>query len=366
MRYTDFYDLLQVRPEASVEVIRAAYRALAKLHHPDAGGEPEVMKQLNEALQVLTDPARRGAYDRDRLAKHRQGGDAKSGSPRPEESGPPAPRQAAVTANRRWWQGAGIIVASTLLVAGVTAWTQSAPPTKPLSSSRPAPRAQPAAPVTRPATAQPNTPAIPLSPPVPSGINEAPGATSGAVKAPAGTFTLGSTKEQVRAMMGTPSSLIGSHWGYGLSSVEFGPQDSVVGWSNIEGNLTVYLGDRQADAAPITLGSTRAQVLAAMGTPSSVIGSRWGYNLSSVEFDQTGAVTGWSDIEGNLRLSLGDKKTDAQGFGLGSTKAAVIATMGTPSSIIGNHWGYHLSTVEFGQQATVVGWSDIGGNLKLR
>lgn len=35
--------------DADLEVLQAAYRALAKKHHPDRGGDPEVMKLVNRA-----------------------------------------------------------------------------------------------------------------------------------------------------------------------------------------------------------------------------------------------------------------------------------------------------------------------------
>ena len=33
--------------------IREAYRQLALAHHPDTGGDPEAMRRLNEAYQLL-------------------------------------------------------------------------------------------------------------------------------------------------------------------------------------------------------------------------------------------------------------------------------------------------------------------------
>ena len=59
----DLYEVLQVRGGAEPEVIRAAYRALARKHHPDFGGSPERMAAINEAWAVLGDPAQRHAYD---------------------------------------------------------------------------------------------------------------------------------------------------------------------------------------------------------------------------------------------------------------------------------------------------------------
>lgn len=50
---------------ASVEVIDAAFKTLAKLHHPDvsATGGDERIKRLNLAHDWLTDPLRRRRYD---------------------------------------------------------------------------------------------------------------------------------------------------------------------------------------------------------------------------------------------------------------------------------------------------------------
>lgn len=39
---------------APPEVIAAAYRALAKIHHPDVGGSEEQMKKINDAHESLT------------------------------------------------------------------------------------------------------------------------------------------------------------------------------------------------------------------------------------------------------------------------------------------------------------------------
>ena len=62
----DYYAILQVHPEADVEVIKAAYRKLAAKYHPDVSTSPEAveqMKLLNEACEVLTDSDKRAAYD---------------------------------------------------------------------------------------------------------------------------------------------------------------------------------------------------------------------------------------------------------------------------------------------------------------
>ena len=60
---TDLYGVLQVHRRADHEVIRAAYRVLARKHHPDFGGDPAAMVALNDAWRVLSDSAQRAAYD---------------------------------------------------------------------------------------------------------------------------------------------------------------------------------------------------------------------------------------------------------------------------------------------------------------
>jgi curved DNA-binding protein CbpA len=70
----DAYKVLQVDSEAEDEVIQAAYRRLAQKYHPDvvapgpgseSGGR---MTAINKAYEVLRDPERRRAYDRERRA----------------------------------------------------------------------------------------------------------------------------------------------------------------------------------------------------------------------------------------------------------------------------------------------------------
>ena len=62
----DAYTVLQVDPRALPEVIVAAYRALARLHHPDMSPSPEAarrMAELNQAFAAVRTPDRRRAYD---------------------------------------------------------------------------------------------------------------------------------------------------------------------------------------------------------------------------------------------------------------------------------------------------------------
>ena len=62
----DPYRVLQVLPDAEPEVIQAAYRALARKHHPDMGGSQLEMATLNAAWETLRDERERARYDRQR------------------------------------------------------------------------------------------------------------------------------------------------------------------------------------------------------------------------------------------------------------------------------------------------------------
>src|SRR3954451_11072913 len=66
----DPYKVLQVDPEAEDEVVQAAYRRLAQKYHPDVVGPDggARMASINAAWELLRDPSRRAAHDRDRRA----------------------------------------------------------------------------------------------------------------------------------------------------------------------------------------------------------------------------------------------------------------------------------------------------------
>src|SRR5436305_11223024 len=74
----DYYDLLGIQRGADEAAIKAAYRRLAKEHHPDRkNGCKEVearFKAVNEAYDVLKDPQKRAAYDRFGKAAFQNGG----------------------------------------------------------------------------------------------------------------------------------------------------------------------------------------------------------------------------------------------------------------------------------------------------
>ena len=62
------YDTLKVAWFAPEQVVRAAYRALCQMHHPDKNivttASLETMKAINAAYDALQDPIKRAEHDR--------------------------------------------------------------------------------------------------------------------------------------------------------------------------------------------------------------------------------------------------------------------------------------------------------------
>ncbi len=77
----NYYRLLHVQADAPAEVIKASYRALMALHHPDVGGDHAAASLLNEAYAVLSNTERRAAYDLRRA--ERMGAKTRANAPRP-------------------------------------------------------------------------------------------------------------------------------------------------------------------------------------------------------------------------------------------------------------------------------------------
>jgi hypothetical protein len=86
------YEILQVDRRAEPEIVEAAYRRLARKYHPDVSGSDAAgrrMTEINAAYEVLRDPLRRAAYDRE--LQGRAGSGAQQEAPEPAARREPAP-----------------------------------------------------------------------------------------------------------------------------------------------------------------------------------------------------------------------------------------------------------------------------------
>jgi curved DNA-binding protein CbpA len=70
--FIDYYELLQISPNAELETINRVFKMLATRYHPDnpETGDVDRFLVLNQAFEVLTDPKRRSDYDT-HYAEHR-------------------------------------------------------------------------------------------------------------------------------------------------------------------------------------------------------------------------------------------------------------------------------------------------------
>jgi curved DNA-binding protein CbpA len=71
----DYYSILQIDTNATQEEVRAAYKRLSFLYHPDRSEHPQAtrrMQLLNEAYRVLSSQEKRARYDQDRIATSAQ------------------------------------------------------------------------------------------------------------------------------------------------------------------------------------------------------------------------------------------------------------------------------------------------------
>lgn len=48
------YETLGLSPNADLNEVKKAYRNLSRQHHPDRGGDPEMMKHINHAYETIT------------------------------------------------------------------------------------------------------------------------------------------------------------------------------------------------------------------------------------------------------------------------------------------------------------------------
>ena len=72
----DYYVVLGIAEDADEEMIRSAFRALARRYHPDvvgAGSSPVEFQRAREAYETLVDPERRRRYDQRRASPQHPG-----------------------------------------------------------------------------------------------------------------------------------------------------------------------------------------------------------------------------------------------------------------------------------------------------
>lgn len=119
-------------------------------------------------------------------------------------------------------------------------------------------------------------------------------------------FTLGSTKDEVIAVQGKPSSIVKESWFYGGSKVDF-QGDTVVSYNNRQRILHVRLEPKfPTNKKYFSVGLTKDEVVAVQGTPTNIVGSYWYYGSSKVEF-KNGVVVAFNDSKRVLKVKSSDQ-----------------------------------------------------------
>ncbi len=100
----NYYRILHVQPDAPTEVIKSSYRTLMQhlKMHPDLGGDHGNAALINEAYAVLSDPAKRQAYDAS--LEQRTDTSAAAATDQHRQTSTAAPRRGRPAAGRRGGQ----------------------------------------------------------------------------------------------------------------------------------------------------------------------------------------------------------------------------------------------------------------------
>jgi curved DNA-binding protein CbpA len=122
---------------------------------------------------------------------------------------------------------------------------------------------------------------------------------------PPAFYTIGSSMDEVLAVQGTPTRMEGSRWLYGFSELRF-KDGKLMEYDNFFGDLKIQLSPDKVGTGTqaerfFTVGSTTDEVLLAQGTPTSIKGNLWYYQMSSVVF-RKGKVQYVFNSSANLRF----------------------------------------------------------------
>jgi len=66
MEFKDYYKIMGLKPNATLDEVKKSYRRLARKYHPDVSKEPDAernFKEVGEAYEVLKNPEKRASYD---------------------------------------------------------------------------------------------------------------------------------------------------------------------------------------------------------------------------------------------------------------------------------------------------------------
>ena len=116
-------------------------------------------------------------------------------------------------------------------------------------------------------------------------------------------ITVGSGKDDVTRIQGRPNSASSNLFTYGSSHIYF-ENGQVIGWENSSPRLKVRLyPTARSHASTFTIGSTKDEVLSVQGTPDSFTDNDFSYGNSTVHF-KDGRVTDWFEHDVTLKARM--------------------------------------------------------------
>ena len=349
------YRILELEPGATLEEVKRSYRDLVKVWHPDRfPNDPKLQKKGEEKLKQINlayDRICKGNFERSRESSppaatsaqqpgknaHASSGTGTSNNqssspreepPRSQRSNPSSTAPAEQNGGRRFIQIAAAVAVIFIVKAiffadgdlskqtrGYSPHPTTQPPVL-LEAFVPANPAQRLKPDGNPGlalSAVPPSARTPILEMVESpSIGVAGGSNTVApAKTPeqpsakfnrsiAGYFSVGSTKDEVLAVQGTPSRFTDTTFSYGSSDIIFG-NGKVVSWTQYSMNplrAKLLPTTRVGAIEYFTVGSTKDEVIAAQGTPSKFTDTTFSYGSSDVIFGN-GKVVSWTQYSMN-------------------------------------------------------------------
>lgn len=409
------YEILGIHPDASADEIRSAYRDLAKVWHPDRfAHDPrlqakaqEKLKEINEAYQNLSSMSSRG-----RRVSHPPSApttestsdtsadteaNEKSPFPRPEVDftapPPPAPKN-----DKRI-----LLVSLFLFLLMVTGGyyilenragrarddqkneTTSINALKQETTEEPSIASPSNSPILKPeddlaAGLLPTTNAeigdeelldkkyiISATPAVSQDTSAISEPLEIEITRPpsSGYITLGTAKDDVLEIQGTPDRFSSDAFHYGSSKISF-KNGLVSSWENYYPRLKVKLPPTSSSTESfISVGSSTDDVLAIQGTPDRFSQNAFHYGSSSVHFSN-GRVISWENYYPRLKVRLAPSSPSTQSyFTVGSTRDEVLSVQGTADRFTKDTLYYGSSSVYF-VNGRVESWENYYPRLRVK
>lgn len=413
---------LGLEPGATPEQIREAYRDLVKVWHPDRfEHDPrlrqkaeEQLKEINQAFESLrnykptTNAGAQTGRSQERASRSASEAGDVGANPTQPGSEPPASAPTSARGERPTFQGWAWLVIPALVLLFIFARSHDSRPTRPqpvdfslprLAPDRRVPEISATLPVPLPTRGMDSRDTtIPRQGPAEAPTSGLPGAglsrnqsaARAATKpslgrtpaaeararplpnrgprppADANRFTVGSSRDDVLRIQGTPDRFTSDSLHYGTSDVFF-RDNRVIGWYNGYPRLKVVLAPSNPTAglSHFTIGSTWDEVLAVQGTPDRFTEQSLHYGTSDVHF-RSGRVVNWYNGYPRLKVRIEPREPARRDyFTVGSTIDEVLGVQGTPDRMSTNALHYGTSDVFF-ENDRVVSWYNGYPRLKVR